>query len=332
MRAEGVDASTMAATLAQAEASPPPDPDGVDAAAARRHARVLRIQAMLALNAAMLAQSKLVEKLRLVVEDGTGIDVDGLPLPDDEALFDMAMQVDAAHSNMVRWFASLEGKEALARLMMDGSPSVPVRDVMVAADGHCWGIDAHAEFDQGVKERFEREHGELLRVELRPSNPDDPNSLQHVKCGDVKLLTTASTAREWAELHALILAKKAKANQQASPVRLIDVLSGDRFAVTPHGVLFGAEKTWPDKWPDRPLHRLFPRNSPEPGREVTRVWSVGSNGLTNTGDPFCRVVRDRRDHDRDLWSDSVEGTMVWDHLSSKFELVDNNEFARPTHA
>jgi hypothetical protein len=332
MRAEGVDASTMAAEMAQAEASHPlKESDGV---AALHRAQVLRHQAMLALNEAILAQSKLVGALRTVVEDGTGIDVDGLPYPDDEALFDMAMQIDVAHSNMARWFASLEGKETLARLMVYGPSAalVPVRHVMVAADGHCWEFDGHAEFDQGVRERFEREHGELLRVELRPSNADDPNSLQHVKCGDIKLLTTASTAREWAELHALILAERAKAAQQAVQVRLIDVLSGDRFAVTPHGLLFGAEKTWPDEWPDRPLHRLFPRNSPEPGPEVARVWPVGSNGLTNTGDPFCRVVRDRRDHDCDLWSDSVKGTMVWSHLNSEFELVDNNRFVRPTHA
>jgi hypothetical protein len=337
MRVGDARASTLAAAMAQAEATAqaeamaPPEDQVTGGAGA------LRAETMRALQEAKAAHAPLVEALQALVEDGTDMSLEDDPYPDDVVAFDLIRGIAIAHSQLEKWLASLQGRASLERMTRDSRSFA--RRIMLAADGHVWEMSSWPKttvFDPGVRASYEREHGELLEVELFPVNPAEPDGLHHARCGELELLTVAPP--QWKELHALIVAERAKAagpvgEQHRDRVQLIDVRSGERYNVNEHGTLRSGGRLWMTEWPVAPLHQLFLRNSPEPGREVVKLWTVGPNGLTSTGAPVWRIVRDRRDHDADLWSFTEDGSdpVVWSHLSSQFELVDNKEFVRPSH-
>lgn len=225
MRVDGVDASMLAAKAAQAEEVrtgelPPPGRSSGGGAAVP--VRTLRVRVMRALAEARAANAPLAEAVRELVEaewariggdDARLAEEAEDPYPDEVAAFDLIQSVAVAYSQLGKWVASLEGRESLARwVRLDMAPAAPqgVRRVMVAADGHSWELFDLAEFHPGVREGFERRHGELLEVTLTPHNFEDPNSLVRVDCGDINMIVEASATQDWANLYAVIVEQRAK--------------------------------------------------------------------------------------------------------------------------
>jgi len=218
MRAED-EASAIARMAARSEQ------DGTtstaDADAALSHARTLRYNTILALRAAMRAHEKLVGCLREVVEYGVGVDGESLSYPDDVAAFDLAVEIDIAQSNIMRWVASLEGKESLARLMLQGPPGAGLdgaqsqgrRRVMVSANGHCW--EPGRSWELGApgadvsRASFEDAHGEVLELTLVAANADDPDSLWQVDGAGVRMMVPVSLTRDYAALYRAVVAQQA---------------------------------------------------------------------------------------------------------------------------
>lgn len=119
---EADEASAIAKAMADSESSQAQVGD-----AERNRAATLRFEAVLALKGAMDAHMTLCDALTAVLVDGTGVDVRELFYADDEALVDAMNMIGISHSNIMRWFAAMEGKEPLARLMLDGPPGLESR-------------------------------------------------------------------------------------------------------------------------------------------------------------------------------------------------------------
>jgi len=89
------------------------------------------------LRAVCEAHSELTDAVLAVLENGTGVDTDSLTYADDEAAVDMLDAAGKAYSDLLRWLAALEGKEHLARLMLEG-PAGFVAQELRGVDGTTW--------------------------------------------------------------------------------------------------------------------------------------------------------------------------------------------------
>lgn len=381
MRTED-EASAIAKAAAQSEAA-------TQRAANLDHARTLRFTMVTALGKVAEAQEVLLDAVDAVMKDGTGIDLDG-PFSDGAFVGERMHGLAQCGSDLMNWVASLEGRESLAKLMLEGPPGFesvlllgsdgthwkttpnadelrggfddnlysratverecgPLRPgeleplnkprrVMVAPDGHCWEMSLDmSELDGGVRANYEHAHGELMDLRLTPLRPDHPGSLwevQELREGTPRVTMTvpAQMLNDFAELYGVVLRQR-NGIAIADGVRLINPLTGSRFTLTAAGRLFdenAVQVTWPDH-PGVTLHQFFPPGSPEPGQTVTTAVYALSRSFESHGDqrraPFTRVVRDRRDHDGDLWR-SGGVTITWRELNDR-AVVASEAFPNP---
>lgn len=115
----GDEASAMAREMAASEARPGTPADAVTA---RTHARTLRYAVMMALRDAVKANEVLAEAVREVVADGTDLVLEDSLYPDDAVAYDLVQGPAAAYEQLASWVASLEGRPALAELMLQSPP------------------------------------------------------------------------------------------------------------------------------------------------------------------------------------------------------------------
>lgn len=337
MRVDGGDASRMAQTAAEQEAAPakPGTPEMV---------RRLRISVGMALKGADEALGALGRALEELLRFDPEIDFESA-FPDGEYVNEVLDGIARSHADLLRWLASLPGRESLARLMLEGESQAPrVEDLkpnseelgklperaIVGAEGLM--VLTRAPMDKISMRRLEARFAPLFEVSFTQLDPGGVR-VSTVAGPEFSVTVNDREARDSKLVHARLMeaADMLRSGTElgeklATLPELIDPESGRRFRLAPNGTLFenGVVVSWPGPGGKNPLFEVFPPNSPEPPSTVTSVMTLSSRTT------YHRVVRDRRDHDCDVW-ERKSSQYVWSTVNELDWLMNTTPMEAPRH-